>query len=639
MRLEKLEIKNYRAFKDTTINFGKYTTLVGPNGSGKSTVLMALNVLFRNKADVSTDIQVLTKDDFHNRETNLPIEIRGTFGDLTDAAKEQLHHYVRNDKLIFTAKAVWDETKGGAEVMQYGARLGMEEFKPFFEAHKAKKGATEVNRLYADLQSKYHDLINARSMDDKAEILKAYEGDHRELCSLIDSEDQFFGFQGSGKLDPYLQWVYIPALKDAAGEQEESKNTAFGKLLERTIRSRVNFSDYLTPLRDEVRARYETILREQDHVLEDVSASLQSLLQEWAHPDARVQLSWNFDPTKSLKIDAPLAKAEVGEKRFIGDVRRMGHGLQRAFIVSVLQLLAKSKQEMAPMLLLGFEEPEVYQHPPQARHLARLLEDMENTEVIITTHSPYFVSGKGVESIRLVRWKDEEDCSTVSHLTMDKLSKCIGKALGEEPSEPSSCMAVIQQIMQPSLNELYFSGLAILVEGVEDVSFISTHMELSGKMLEFKRQGCHFIVCGGKTSMSRPLAIARELGIPHYVIFDGDSDKNDKDQCKKDNIRDNLCLLNLCQVTGVNPLSAEPYIGDKVVMWNIDIRNSVRGEIGVDVWDKAQQEMVDLYGYHDVTNKKKNEMVIVAMLQRLWQNEIKSSFLENVCSKILGCSN
>lgn len=639
MRLEKLEIKNYRAFKDTTINFGKYTTLVGPNGSGKSTILMALNVFFRNKADVSTDIQVLTKDDFHNKVTDVPIEIRGTFGDLTDAAKEQLHHYVRNDKLIFTAKAIWDETKGGAEVMQYGARLGMEDFKSFFEAHKAKKGATEVNRLYADLQSKYHDIVNARSMDDKAEILKAYESDHPELCILIDSEDQFFGFQGSGKLDPYFQWVYIPAQKDAAGEQEESKNTAFGKLLERTIRSRVNFSDYLIPLRDEVRTKYETILRDQDHVLEDVSASLQSLLQEWAHPDAKVQLSWNFDPTKSLRIDAPLAKAEVGEKRFLGDVRRMGHGLQRAFIVSVLQLLAKSKQEMEPVLLLGFEEPEVYQHPPQARHLARLLEDMENTEVIVTTHSPYFVSGKGVESIRLVRWKDEEDCSTVSHLTIDNLSKCIGSALGGKPPEPSSCMAVVQQIMQPSLNELYFSGLAILVEGVEDVSFISTHMELSGKMMEYKRRGCHFIVCGGKTSMSRPLAIARELEIPHYVIFDGDSDKNGNDQCKNDNTRDNSCLLNLCLVTDVNPLSNKTFIGDKLVMWDTNIGNSVRGEIGVDVWDKAQQAMVDLHGYHDITNKKKNEMVIVATIQHLWEEGIKSSLLEDVCNKILGLDN
>ena len=635
MRLETLEIRNYRGFKDTAISFGKYTSLVGPNGSGKSTILMALNVLFRNKADVSTDIQILTEEDFHNKDTSIPIEIKGTFCDLSDEAKENLHHYVRNNKLIFTAKAVWDEAKRNAEVKQLGARLGMEKFKPFFEAYKAKKGATEVNRLYTDLQSRYPDIPNARSMDDKAEALRVYESNHPEQCILIDSEDQFFGFQGSGKIEPYIQWVYIPALKDAAGEQEESKNTAFGKLLERTIRSRVNFSDYLTPLREEVQKKYEGILRDQDHVLEDVSTSLQALLQEWAHPDAKVKLSWNFDPTKSLKIDIPLAKAEVGEKRFIGDVRRMGHGLQRAFIVSVLQLLAKSQQETAPTLLLGFEEPEVYQHPPQARHLAKLLEEMDKTEVIVTTHSPYFVSGKGVESIRLVRWKDDEDCSTVSHLTFDRLSKCIGNALGEKPPQPSSCMATIQQIMQPSLNELYFSGLAILVEGVEDVAIISTHIELSGRTMEFRRHGGHFIVCGGKTSMSRPLAIARELAIPHFVIFDGDSDKNEKEHCKKDNNRDNLCLLNLCSVCGVEPLSTENYIGDKVVMWGTNIKDAVRNEIGTDIWDKAQEAMVNFHGYHDIANKKKNEMVIVATIQHLWEKEGKrSSILDNVCNRI-----
>lgn len=635
MRLETLEIRNYRGFKDTSIDFEKYTSLVGPNGSGKSTVLMALNVLFRNKADVSTDVQTLTVEDFHNKETSNPIEIRGTFCDLSNEAMENLQHYVRNNKLIFTAKAVWDETKDSAEVKQFGARQGMPEFKPFFEAHKAKKGATELNRLYGDLQARYPDIPHARSMDDKADALRTYESDHPELSVLIDSEDQFFGFQGSGKLDPYFQWVYIPALKDAASEQEESKNTAFGKLLERTIRSRVNFGDYLIPLRDEVKTRYETILREQDHVLEDVSTSLQTLLQEWAHPDARVKLSWNFDPSKSLKIDAPLAKAEIGEKRFLGDIRRMGHGLQRAFIVSVLQMLAKSKQEEAPTLLLGFEEPEVYQHPPQARHLAKLLEDMENAEVIVTTHSPYFVSGKGVENIRLVRWKDDEDCSMISHLTLKRLSDCIGSALGEKPAEPSSCMAVIQQIMQPSLNELYFSGLAIFVEGVEDVAFLSTHIELAGKTMEFKRRGGHFIVCGGKTSMSRPLAIARELSIPHFVIFDGDSDKNGKVQCKNDNTRDNLCLLNLCLITGVDPLSTKNYIGDNVVMWGTNIRDAVTSEVGTNDWDKAQEAMIDLHGYHDITNKKKNEMVIVATLQKLWVEGKRSSLLENICNKIL----
>ncbi len=634
MQLETLEIKNYRGFKDSTIHFGKYTSLVGPNGAGKSTVLMALNVLFRNKTDVTTDVQILIEEDFHNRNTTDPIEIRATFGELTPEAKESLQHYVRNEKLIFTAKAVWNEEKRTAEVRQFGARLGMGEFRPFFEAYKAGQSAALLTQLYNGYRERYPDLPNPKSKDDKLEALRAYEDQHPELCELIDSEDQFFGFQGSGKLDPFLQWVYIPAVKDAASEQEESKNTAFGKLLERTIRSRVNFADYLIPLKEEVRTKYEAILREQDHVLEDVSASLQSLLQEWTHPDARVKLSWNFDPSK-FKVDPPLAKAEVGEKQFLGDIRRMGHGLQRAFIVSVLQMLAKSKQEKVPMLLLGFEEPEVYQHPPQARHLAKLLEDMENAQVVVTTHSPYFVSGKGVENIRLVRWKDDDDCSTASHLTLEKLSNCIAAALGESPAPPSSCMAMIQQIMQPSLNELYFSGLAVLVEGIEDVAFISTYIELSGRMMEFKRRGGHFIICGGKTSMSRPLAIAKELSIPYFVIFDGDSDKNAKDCVKKDNSRDNRCILNLCSASDVDPLSAGGYFGTNVVMWGTNIRDSVRDEIGHDVWDKAQAEMVALYGYNDISNKKKNEMVIVATLQHLWEKGKKCVLLEDLCKRIL----
>jgi len=102
------------------------------------------------------------------------------------------------------------------------------------------------------------------------------------------------------------------------------------------------------------------------------------------------------------------------------------------------------------------------------------------------------------------------------------------------------------------------------VEGVEDVAFISTYIELSGRMLEFKRRGGHFIVCGGKTSISRPLAMPKNCLFHISSFFDGDSDKNTKPDVKKDNKRDNGCILNLCSITGVDPLSAEGYL---VKMW------------------------------------------------------------------------
>jgi len=48
----------------------------------------------------------------------------------------------------------------------------------------------------------------------------------------------------------------------------------------------------------------------------------------------------------------------------------MGHGLQRSYLLALLQELAGSEAPNAPTLILGCEEPELYQHPPQARHLA-----------------------------------------------------------------------------------------------------------------------------------------------------------------------------------------------------------------------------------------------------------------------------
>ena len=118
----------------------------------------------------------------------------------------------------------------------------------------------------------------------------------------------------------------------------------------------------------------------------------------------RVKLSWNFDPSK-FKVDPPLAKAEVGEKSFIGDIRRMGTALQRAFIVQSYSCSPRVSRKRRPRSL-GFEEPEVYQHPPPGQTLGRsFLKIWKTPKVILTTHSPYFVSGKGVENIRLVRWK------------------------------------------------------------------------------------------------------------------------------------------------------------------------------------------------------------------------------------------
>jgi hypothetical protein len=56
----------------------------------------------------------------------------------------------------------------------------------------------------------------------------------------------------------------------------------------------------------------------------------------------------------------------------------------------------------------------------------------------------------------------------------------------------------VEQLMEPSLGELYFCDIAILVEGSEDAAHFSALTDQLGWCRKF---GCHFVVCRGKTKL------------------------------------------------------------------------------------------------------------------------------------------
>ena len=148
MKIESVHIKNFRSFKNETILFDDYTCIVGANGAGKSTVFTALQVFFRHYKDSKTDLSKLTEKDFHHCNTAEPIEITVTFIELSEEAQEDLSNYVRQGKLIVTAKAEFDAATQRAEIKQFGNRLGIEDFKIFFELEKNKAPVVELNDCY-----------------------------------------------------------------------------------------------------------------------------------------------------------------------------------------------------------------------------------------------------------------------------------------------------------------------------------------------------------------------------------------------------------------------------------------------------------------------------------------------------------
>lgn len=633
MKIKSIRIENFRSFRDQTIFLNRYTCFVGPNGAGKSTVLCALNVFFKEQASNVTDMSRLCDEDFFSRNTAQPLRITLTFDNLSEEAKAELSDYVRQDELVVTAEAVFDIPQGMAIVRHLGQRLGIPVFRPYFEAMKATAKAEELNSLYAKLQETFPDLPAARSKDAKAEALQEYESQHPDQCVLIPSEDNFYGINGAGKLAPFIQWVYVPAVKDAGQEGQEAKNTAFGKLIARTVRSRTNFDEDLKALKDEALAKYQDLLDRNRAGLNDISESLKKRLESWAHPNVRVDMEWLSDPNKSVQVAQPVAGIKTGDGDFVGSLNRMGHGLQRSYLLALLQELASSDTANAPTLILACEEPELYQHPPQARHLVDVFTALAegNSQVLVTTHSPLFVSGDGFENARLVRNTIPADGSLVASLTFDRLCGRIRTAMGEDPARRLEGMvAKIHQALRPHVAEMFFTRIPILVEGLEDASYITTELHLSNQWTEFRRLGCHIVPVNGKDKLIQPLAVARELSIPVFVAFDADGNTQREDHRAKHE-RDNKALIQLLGVT-CDPFPAEDMIGDSHAIWTTNLGDAVRADFGDDYAKHVEAARVH---YAHEGGLEKHDLFIADWLSAARSDDKSSPTLAALCTAIL----
>ncbi|MCX6841290.1 MAG: AAA family ATPase [candidate division WOR-3 bacterium] len=635
MKIESVRIENLRSFEDETVWLDGYTCLVGPNGSGKSTVLCALNIFFRETAHSATDLRSLQEEDFHGKNTGRPIRVTVTFTDLSSEAQDDLKDYFRQDKLVVTAEAQFDSVTRAADVKQYGQRSGIAAFKPFFKALGDNAKADELKSIYQELAGALPELGKPGPKDRMTETLRSYESDHPGECVLIPSEDKFYGFsRGADRLAKHIQWVFVPAVKDAADEQTEAKDTALGKLLARTVRARVNFEKLVADLTAKTQAEYDQLLVEHQGVLDALSTSLNQRLIEWAHPDASLRLEWKRDLKKGVTIADPLAGILAGEGNFSGSLCRFGHGLQRSYLLALLQELATGDDPQGPRLILGCEEPELYQHPPQAKHMSDVFQRLcrGNAQIVVSTHSPYFVSGQVFESVRLVR-KNPAGESKASQVKYPELAADITAAEGKLQQLPADgVLAKVHQELLPGLNEMFFAPILILVEGVEDVAYIATYMHLMGKWDDYRRFGCHVVPANYKSNMVKPLAIARRLRIPVFTILDSDAHETKADR-RTQHERDNKVLLNLCGAGGETALPTTHVWRDDLVMWNSEIGEVVKADFDpcdwADLTNKANLE------YGCIGNLQKNTLFIAKLLSLAWDDGKKSPTLMRLCDAIL----
>ncbi len=614
MIIKSMNVKNFRSILDETLYFDNLTVLVGANGSGKSSFLHALE-FFQARHPITTD-------DFYNTDTNNEIVFSITFTNLSDKAKEEFSKYLQNDEL--TVERVFKFTDDKISDTYHGSTFQ----NPDFDKIRSCLMATPAKLEYEELKRKeeYQSFPNWTNFEQIKNYLNEWEECHLERCQRSRDDGQFFGYQGVGtwRLEKYIKLLYIPAVKDASSDAIEGKNSVLTTLLDLVIRNELMKKEEIQIFQKEIKERYNKILdnenlKEISKLSQDLTATLNSYV-----PDAKIDLSWLIQ--KDFQITLPSAIANLVEDGYRATVDRTGHGLQRVFIMTLLQYLSTFNKIDAgsvgvsdfSTLVLIIEEPELYQHPNRQRHISKICLDLSkcavdgissNIQVIYSTHSPHFVGLDRINQVRLLRKQIHTEgmpkITKISTTDISKLTTELSKFHGDKYNE-SNIIPLLHMIQTPWINEGFFSKCAVLVEGDSDrASILGASNVLK---INLESEGISVIPCSGKPNLDKVAIIFRQLGIPIYVIWDNDRDKPEE-------VKRNRKLLRLFN----EPENDYPsHVKDDHAVIEGTLETMLKDEIGEEIYELSLNNCMTEYDMR-ISNATKNPTIIQTILEDLEQ--------------------
>lgn len=290
------------------------------------------------------------------------------------------------------------------------------------------------------------------------------------------------------------------------------------ELLTSAVKENVkNDQSKVAKLLDQVNDLANEVKKQIAEELNKTTSRLQKNLNE-VFPEHNVDIAPQADKIEVDKILATGTHLNVaGNDGKYYPLANQGSGLQRAFLWSAIEALADTgkmksgrstiESEKPKMLLV--EEPESFLHPPAVR-LARealyKIAELDNWQVMITTHSPIFI-----------------DVSK-PHTTIIRVEKNEGatKIFSTEKAQFSDKERERLQMIRnchPTINEFFFANKVILVEGdTEQVTFS-----------QVKEERVTIINCRGKANIPMFEKILNHFGVEYIAVHDLDTPKSKRD--------------------------------------------------------------------------------------------------------------
>ena len=483
MKLTKVIINNFRSFGESQIiELNNQTVLIGNNSSGKTTVLQALSKLFSDKQND----RIIRKSDFHLPKGSRPREnIRNLF----------IETIFEFDELYRT--------------------LYSPSIPSFFEHFTVSQdGAKPFLRIR--LESSWEDDGTIEgSIDTQIYYISSGEEEFKE-------EDKH---RAPRKDLDKIRVLYVPASRTP----EKELGNASGSMLSRLVNS-INWTeDETNEITDKIDELNNTFLSE-NGALTQIN---QEIHKSWElyHEDNRfsqAELIINSsEMAAALRQIALKFSPTTTEEAFT--VSDLGDGLRSIFYFSLVDSIldieleiTKDREEnpdnprfklVPPILtILAIEEPENHIAP---HHIGKLvkrfkqLSNNDNSQVILTSHSPAIVKRIEPEELRYLRIESN-----------DRVLQTIVSDI-KLPQDTDESYKYIKGAIQ-AYPELYFAKLVVLGEGDSEELLLPKFFDLLGNEIDSSQ--ISIVPLGGR-HVNYFWKLLNSLKIPHITLLDFDNER------------------------------------------------------------------------------------------------------------------
>ena len=493
MKITKLELTNFRGYRNVAVEFDEnFNVIIGKNDIGKSTILEALEIFFNNET-VKIDI-----DDHNvhaNEEKSMAIQVSFKPEDKeytidtvpTDLNKE----YLLDENSNLSVKKVWDCSKDKLSAASLKTYL-VANYPTVFDAPLISMKIADLKKLLANYEAKLD--INEVKKNKSSSIRQAiYEVENLDDLGKveipIDKEDGK-KIWDSLKLDLPLFFIFQ---SDRANKDSDKEVQDPLKAITKTAISQLQTE--LDEVKEQIRIKAEQLGLKTLEKLKEMSPEIADVLSpEMSHKPWESLFSFSFNCDDGIPIN------------------KRGSGVRRLILLNYFRAEAERKNAEDRNVIYAIEEPETSQHPTWQIQLFNALVELsenENTQVLITTHSPSLAGLVNTDKLRFINRVD--GIPVVQKGTEENL-EVISETLGMLPN------------VSLSINNLGVQAILCL-EGPTDVEFFSHVGKLFDLDLENDDRILTIFLGGGTLMHWVNKNYLAKLNKPEIHIYDNDVSK------------------------------------------------------------------------------------------------------------------